>query len=255
MPSNRAGLQPFPQTWWAGVDRARTSGEGRSEALSQLLIRYWPSLLSHLQGRRGVDADRAEDLLQGFVSSQVLEHELLARADQSKGRFRTFLLTALDRYAANQRRAEATRRRAIPSAGSADELQPPARGSCQPGRESIVTWARQTVAEALRQMRIECDANGRPELWGVFEARIVRPMLEGAPAQPYAQLVEHFHFVSTTQAANALVTAKRMFVRVLRSVIGEHEIDPPEIDSGIAELRAILACGSTGSAARDESPR
>jgi hypothetical protein len=41
-----------------------------------------------------------------------------------------------------------------------------------------------------------------------------------------------------------LVTAKRMYVRVLRSVIGEYARDEQEIDDELADLQAILArCG------------
>jgi hypothetical protein len=43
------------------------------------------------------------------------------------------------------------------------------------------------------------------------------------------------------QAANALVTAKRMFTRILRGVIGEYESDEEEIDSEIDDLHKILA--------------
>lgn len=229
-------------------DAGGSSAAGRIQALGDLLLRYHLPLMSHLQMRLGIDADRAEDLLQGFISSQVLERELLAKADQAMGRFRTFLLTALDRYVANENRAEAARHRAIPSAGAADELHPQASPSSEPDRNFVTDWARELVTEALGRMRRECEAHGRHDVWGVFEARICRPMLEGAAAMPYRELVERFDLVSQAQAANVLITAKRMFVRVLRAVVGEYELDEREIDGEIDELRTILAESGAGSA-------
>ena len=80
-------------------------------------------------------------------------------------------------------------------------------------------------------------------MWGLFDCRVVRPMLEGAPAPDYRELVDRFGFPSPVQASNALVTAKRMYVRILRAVIGEYADDEREIDSEIADLHRILASG------------
>jgi hypothetical protein len=56
--------------------------------------------------------------------------------------------------------------------------------------------------------------------------------------------VEKFGFRSPTEASNALVTAKRMFVRALRAVVAEYARDENGIDREIEELRAILSRGS-----------
>lgn len=51
--------------------------------------------------RRGYSIEDAQDLTQEFFA-RVLERNWLARADQGKGRFRTFLLTAMERFLANE---------------------------------------------------------------------------------------------------------------------------------------------------------
>ncbi len=58
---------------------------------------------------------------------------------------------------------------------------------------------------------------------------------------PYDDLVRQNGFSSPVRAANALVTAKRMFTRVLRAVISEYQGDEAEIDSEIDDLHKILA--------------
>jgi hypothetical protein len=90
-------------------------------------------------------------------------------------------------------------------------------------------------------MRAECERSGRRDVWGVFEARIVAPMLDDAAPPPYDQLVARFALASPAQASNVLVTGKRMFVRALRGVIGEYELGEDHIDAEIADLRAVLA--------------
>ena len=59
----------------------------------------FPSTLT--SRRRGHSVEDAQDLTQEFFA-RVLEHHWLARADQAKGRFRTFLLTAMERFLANE---------------------------------------------------------------------------------------------------------------------------------------------------------
>jgi RNA polymerase sigma-70 factor (ECF subfamily) len=64
--------------------------------LARLCRDYWPPLYRFLRGRGYSPAD-AQDLTQGFFA-YLLEKEKFPVADQSKGRFRTFLLTLLKRY-------------------------------------------------------------------------------------------------------------------------------------------------------------
>src|SRR5688572_6557168 len=73
-------------------------------ALRQLLERYWYPLYAFVR-RKGHDAEEACDLTQEFVS-RLLEKKLLRSADPRKGRFRTFLLTALSRFLVDEWRRE-----------------------------------------------------------------------------------------------------------------------------------------------------
>ena len=47
----------------------------------------------------------ADDMLQNFLSGPVLERDLISRAEKEKGRFRNFLLVALNRHVLNELRA------------------------------------------------------------------------------------------------------------------------------------------------------
>jgi hypothetical protein len=92
-------------------------------------------------------------------------------------------------------------------------------------------------------MRDECDAKGRADLWRVFECRVLGFMTGQAPV-PYEQLVGECRLASPSRAANLLVTAKRMFTRILREVIGDTVGSEEEADEEIRELKAALSRGT-----------
>jgi RNA polymerase sigma-70 factor (ECF subfamily) len=80
-----------------------------ADALATLCAHYWYPLYAQVR-RRGHDADEAQDMVQEFFA-RLLEHHDLQAADQRRGRFRSFLLAALDHFLANEwRRGRAQKR-------------------------------------------------------------------------------------------------------------------------------------------------
>jgi DNA-directed RNA polymerase specialized sigma24 family protein len=239
------GFAGFPPTQWSELGRA---GVGDLHALDHLLRRYLPALKTHLVLKRRLQPDRADDLLQSFVADKVLMGDLLARADREKGKFRTFLLTALERYLISALRHETAKKRS-PGEGSLlelDEYADDARVESDAAEAFDRAWARQVIREVLRRMQAECEASGRNDLWGIFEQRVVAPVLDGAVVGSYDQLTAQYGFQSAVQASNALITAKRMFARVLRAVVAEYAKDQREVDQELVELRTILSRGGAG---------
>jgi RNA polymerase sigma-70 factor (ECF subfamily) len=105
-------LKPFPATRWTLVARAgQGSAPVKREALGVLLERYLPALRAYLVARRHLPRERVEDILQGFVSDKILEQDLIAQAQPEKGKFRSLLLVALNRYLVGQIRREKAQKR------------------------------------------------------------------------------------------------------------------------------------------------
>ena len=91
----------FATTPWSVVLAAgRTEQAAAAAALEQLCHEYWFPIYAFIR-RKGHDAHQAEDLTQGFFS-RLLEKNWLEAADPDRGRFRTFLLTAVSRFLANE---------------------------------------------------------------------------------------------------------------------------------------------------------
>lgn len=230
----------FPTTHWSLVDRA---GVADGEALGRLLARYLPALVAHLVHGKRLPPEEAEDLVQDFVAGKILQKNLISRADPDLGKFRTLLLTSLDRFLIDQIRAKKAKMR-NPGDGqivALGEGEPLAVATEQGSDAFDLAWARRVLAEVLQRMRDECDRSDRMDVWNVFDARLLSPVLQGSPPMDYDVLVERFSLMSPSQAANLLVTAKRMFARVLRSVVAEYALDEEEIEAEIAELKSILA--------------
>lgn len=101
----------FETTEWSLVlaagGEAGTTAAG--PALARLCDVYWHPVFAFVR-RRGHPPEDARDLTQGFFA-RLIEKGDLGDADRSRGRFRTFLLTACQHYLANEHdRATAAKR-------------------------------------------------------------------------------------------------------------------------------------------------
>ncbi len=234
----------FPLTRWSLVDRAASvSREAGFKALDELVNSYLPALTAHLVTMRRLSRDRAEDIVQGFVCGKILQGDLLARADPRRGKFRTFLLTSLERYLASVIRRETAQKRS-PGPGMIDDIDDHAHALAAPPGERAVfdrAWAGRVLALAIERFRRECEKAGKSVYREVFECRILAPILDGECAVPYSELMRRFGFRSPSHASNTLVTAKRMFARALTEVVMDYVGDEAEVQAEIEELRAILA--------------
>lgn len=232
---------PFPVTSWTLVDRAATDQTAHS-ALNELLKRYMPALLAHVKWRYRLEPAEAEDILQGFIAARFVEKNALSAADRDRGKFRTFLCTCIDNYTRNHLRSRGAAKRAPEQAigfepGSSGDVG----GDPTPDTAFDVAWARDLLGHALSRMEAECSANGREDLWKIFDQRIRRPILEGVEPVPYDKLVAELGLPSPVQASNLLMTAKRMFQRLLREEVAQYAEGEENVDAEINDLLQILA--------------
>jgi RNA polymerase sigma factor (sigma-70 family) len=100
----------FATTHWSVVLAAGQSADAQaSEALEQLCRTYWYPLYAYVR-RRGHGPEDAQDLTQEFFAL-FLRKEYFRLADRARGRFRTFLLHALEHFLVNEwKRAQCAKR-------------------------------------------------------------------------------------------------------------------------------------------------
>jgi len=100
--SVQSRLQPtFVTTRWSVVLAAGHGDTSHArDALAHLCETYWYPLYAYAR-RRGHSPHDAQDLTQEFFS-RLLQGKWVSQADRQRGRFRTFLLTAMQHFLANE---------------------------------------------------------------------------------------------------------------------------------------------------------
>ena len=242
MPIQLRKSQIWPTTHWSLVGSASRGGaEERRQALTLLVRKYLPVLRWHLISRRHVNPGQVDDLLQEFLVSKVLEKDIIRLADQKRGRFRTFLATALDRFVINRKKYENATKRSALRYEDLDQASSnlPDRGHT-PSEMIDYFWARQVLGQAIRHMRVECSRPTRVDAWKVFRGRVLSPMLRSTEPVPFAKLAEQPSIGTTTRASHLLLTANRIFARSLRTVIGAYDSEL-DIEDEIRDLRQALS--------------
>jgi len=234
-----AGPSQFPTTRWTLVVAA--GGPERKEARSALVWlceNYWYPLYAYLR-RRGYPADQAQDLTQEFFI-RVLEGRYLDRANPEKGRFRSFILTSLkffvadeeDRYRAHKRGGGLL----VPlefSSGEERYQREPAHGET-PERIFERRWALSVLDRVVDKLRNEFVHHGRPEH---FER--LKVFLLGQSDAPYAKLARE---MNTSEAALkvAIHRLRKRYRDLFRREIADTVADPAEVESELWYPAAVL---------------
>jgi len=233
------GPSQFPTTRWTLVVAA--GDPQRKEARSALVFlceNYWYPLYAYLR-RRGYPADQAQDLTQEFFI-RLLEGRYLDRADPEKGRFRSFLLTSLKFFVADEEDRHRARKRGggmvVPlefSSGEDRYQREPAHGET-PERIFERRWALSMLDRVVERLRNEFVHHGRAEH---FER--LKMFLLGQSDAPYAELARE---MNTSEGALkvAIHRLRKRYRELFRQEIADTVADPAEVESELRYLAAVL---------------
>lgn len=222
---------------------ARTEEAAQLQALGQLLEHYCPALAEFLERHYRLAPEVAADTVQGFVLDRVLRRNLLAQARNERGRFRTFLLAALQNYLRDQwKHEQSARRRPADGWCPLTELNGHVADTvtADPGAAFDEVFARQVVADAIQRTYQHCVEHELAAPWAVLHARVLAPLLEGAEPADYAELAGELGLPDTASAQSHLGTGKRILRRQLEAVIREYADGPEAVAEEWRELRRVL---------------
>jgi RNA polymerase sigma-70 factor (ECF subfamily) len=232
----------FVTTHWSLVLAARRNDStAASAALASLCRSYWYPLYAFVR-RRGYAVEDAQDLTQEFFA-RLLEHRWLGQADPKRGRFRTFLLSALSHFLNNEwDKARAQKRggavQLVPLQLEAAETrysQEPA-DPVTPEQAYERRWAITLLDQVLQRLQEECDAAGKGEL---FHA--LKPSLVGdRDCQPYNKLAAEQR-LSEGAVKIAVHRLRRRFRKLLRDEVANTVANSGEVDAELRHLVAVLA--------------
>jgi len=240
----------FLTTHWSLIDGIR-SGEDENSALIGLLLEtYWKPVYCYLR-RKGCDNEQAKDLTQGFFHEVVLNRNLTQRAEQCKGRFRSFLLHALNQYVIDQKREDSAKKRTGGKRVPLDISDPPVlpQTICESRPEDSFNYAWKTALldRVLAQVEADCLEQAMETHWKVFQDKVVEPILENVETPSLSEICARHAIEDEAKASNMIVTVKRRFQAALKEHVRNTVTSDDEIDDELREILRLLPKGAQDS--------
>ncbi len=237
--------EAFLTTHWSIIENVGSSGEDRNQALIGLLLsKYWKPVYCYFR-RKGYDNEQAKDLTQGFFHEVVLGRGLIQKADQSKGRFRSFLLIALNRYLITAKTGQAAQKR-IPENKlvSLDVYDLPelrqAASELTPEDSFNYAWVSSLLEQVLQDVESKCHEDGKTVHWHIFHDRVLEPIMDKTESPSMKEICRRYGIESEAKASNMVVTVKRRFQTILRNHLRGLVISEDHVDEELAEIMRFL---------------
>lgn len=236
----------FHATRWTLVRAAHAAEATPSQsldALSELCRIYWRPLYLFLR-RSGYDTADAQDLTQGFFAD-LIETRFYERADQGKGRFRSFLLGALKHFVADTRAREGRQKR-----GGGNFFEPfdeetmceieTQIGSSQSGNADLAyerDWAASILRQTFDRLAQEFALRGKSTLFEALRAYLPTGGDEAIPYEEVARKLDRG--VLTLRSDVARLRAR--FRVVLREEVRGTLTNAEEVEEELRHLCHVLA--------------
>ena len=207
--------------------------------MEKLCRAYWPPLYSFAR-YQGIPPADAEDLTQSFFED-LLSRGAIARADASRGRFRSFLLTSFKNHRLRLLNAANRIKRgggnsfvsleAIQEVES--QFQPEQDQNCSPEEWYDRQWALGLLKKVVAALRCEYERIGKGDLFDELRSAL----WGGGGNVAYAQIAER---LGMTEGAVKIAAyrLRRRFGERLQSEVAQTVLDPDEIED---EIRYLLS--------------
>jgi RNA polymerase sigma factor (sigma-70 family) len=236
--SQSGGL--FPQTHWSVILAAGVAGAfNREKALEEFCQSYRSPVCCYLRAKGYQPAD-AEDLTQEFFG-WVLQKDALAGLTREGSKFRSYLLTVLRNFQANQWRAETAAKRG----GGAKHYSIDADSEMRISEEMSVQtpaevafdreWARAVCARVLGRLREEYLVAGNERLFERLQGSLTGAAETPAHAEAATDLG-----MTESAVRQALYRMRQRYRELLRMEIAAGGTRADEIKEEIRYLMAVI---------------
>ena len=237
--------EAFLTTHWSIIENVGSSDDDKNRTLIGLLLsKYWKPVYCYLR-RKGHDNEQAKDLTQGFFHEVVLGRDLIQKADQSKGRFRSFMLIALNRYLITARTGQVAQKR-IPKSKlvpldvtDLPELRQAA-SELTPEDSFNYAWVSSLLEQVLQEVESKCHEDGKTVHWHIFGDRVLDPIMEKTEPPSMKEICRKYAVESEARASNMMVTVKRRFQTALRSYLRSLVVSEGQVDEELSEIMRFL---------------
>ena len=235
-------MSRFEETRWSLVEAAGNSQSPDFDAaLATLCQSYWYPVYSFLRAR-GIGHEEAEDLTQGFFS-RVLEKRTLKAADRDLGRFRTFLLSALKFYVADERdKVNALKRgggavtASLDLEGAEERFALESDSLDSPDALYERQWAQAALERARQSLRRDVAESSHPE-------RVILVEYLADEDRPYREVAEELE-MSESAVKVAVHRLKQRLGDILRREVARTVADPRRVDDEVRHLLEVASGGN-----------
>lgn len=236
------GQPLFATTHWSVVLAAGQSADAQaSVALEQLCRTYWYPLYAYVR-RRGYSPEDAQDLTQQFFAL-FLKKECFRLADRSRGRFRTFLLHALEHFLINEwKRAQCAKRGGSRPLLSLDVAEAEHRYALEPAttltpeRAYEKQWAATLLAQVLSGLKQEYADAGNARVFAELA-----DLLWGRDAAVSFAAIGARLGLTEGAARAAMHRLRTRYRERLRREVAQTVAEPGEVDEELRYLIAVVS--------------
>jgi len=231
----------FCTTHWSVVLNAGSDDSSAGKALDELCRTYWYPLYAFAR-RKGFSSTDAQDLTQGFFA-RFIEKKYLDDVDQSKGKFRSFLLTSMTHFLLNEiDKNKAQKRGGGHKLISIDAELAEKRYSLEPSHDLSAdklferNWALTLLDNVLNNLRGEYVEGGKELL---FE-QLKEVLTSGKTSRTYAEIATQLEM--TEPAIKVAVHRLRTrYRKLIRAEIANTVSSPDDVDDELKHLFAVLS--------------
>ncbi len=215
--------------------------EVRDAAIERFAHYYLPGLRAYTRtilhrADPAFQDDTVDEIIQSFLANRLLKADAFDEFAPTRGSFRARVLQLLKWEIGNHLRKHARQRNhqhfdedhtIDQFVGRDDDLE----------RQINTDFLRGLLDQLIDRVRLDCQQNGRDDIWHVFEWRILNPIIEQTEPKPYdRQFMKQIGVDSPAQAANLLVQAKRAFKRHRDHLLREIGAEPGKEDTELQDL-------------------
>lgn len=230
----------FVTTQWTLVRAAGLQSPEGAAALAELCAAYWYPVFAFVR-RRGHASEEAQDLTQSFFA-RVIEKGDVGGADQTRGRFRTFLLTACENFLHNERDRARTLKRGggqvlIPIDAARDEERYRRSFADEETPEHLYhrQWALALLGAALDELREEYLRSGRENVFDRLRSFVTLDEQAGSHAEAAGDLG-----ISPEAVKVAVHRLRRRYRAVLRARVAGTVDSPEAVEDEMRDLVRVL---------------
>ncbi len=234
------GAVAFATTHWSVVLEAQGKSPAAQEALEKLCRTYWRPIYGFVR-RQGSKPEEAEDLTQGFFAL-ILERKDLNIVRKEKGRLRSYLLTSVKHFLADEsRHAMAVKRgkgqRLIPLDDIRERERVDVERSDRLTADQIYEcrWAFTVLEEVMARLRDEYRSAGNVRFFDQM-----KKMLMDEPSRlSQAQVASEFDMTENA-VKQAFYRFRQRYQTLLREEISHTVAMPSDIEDELRHLIAVV---------------